>query len=310
MMLYFIQYLSDLFASYSYVVASKFYKINFYSTIEMFAYCNVYLIIIMLFLSPLLKKKYNFNLLNIKEYIRNRKIMYATFLSVLSSYFKTVLLSNLFNISQLELKSYSILSPFITLGLCHLFLQDQRLNKYIILSFLTCFLGFAIFNFHFLYTFSIIMILYTFLNGYSDYKLKEISKTRSLEMMFFDNLMFFLLSFIVFIIAFFNQNFTSTIFGIQKFNIDKIFNINNILPLLAVALLSFMAHNFKMISFKAKHIVGIITVGIFCKTLNSVLMTYIQYHTFPALNQVAGLLLMCIGLAIFTYKNYVKREII
>lgn len=310
MMLYFLQYLSDLFASYSYVVANKFYKINFYSTTEIFAYCNIYVLAIMLFLSPFLKRKYNFNLLNIKEYIKNKKIIYATFLSVSSSYLKTVLLSNIFKISQLELKSYAILSPFITIILCHLFLKGQKINKYIMLSFITCLLGFAIFNLHFLYTFSIVMIFYTFLNGYSDYKLKEVSKNRGLEMMFFDNLMFFLLSFIIFIIAIFNQNFTSTIFGIQKFNIDKIFNINNILPLLAVALLSFMAHNFKMISFKAKHIVGIITVGIFCKTLNSVLMTYIQYHTFPALNQVAGLLLMCIGLAIFTYKNYVKREII
>lgn len=309
-MLYFLQYLSDLFASYSYVVANKFYKINFYSTTEIFAYCNIYVLVIMLFLSPFLKRKYNFNLLNIKEYIKNKKIIYATFLSVSSSYLKTVLLSNIFKISQLELKSYAILSPFITIILCHLFLKGQKINKYIMLSFTTCLFGFAIFNFHFLYTFSIVMIFYTFLNGYSDYKLKEISKSRGFEMMFFDNLMFFLISIIVFVIAIFNQHFTSTTFGIQQFDINKVLNITNAFPLFAVAFLSFMAHNLKMISFKAKHIAGIIIIGIFGKTLNSIIMTYVQYNTLPTLNQVLGLLLMCIGLTIFTYKNYVIRKTI
>jgi hypothetical protein len=308
MVFYLIQYLSDLFASSSYVVAKKFYKNGFYSTIEIFAYCNIYIIILILCLNPVLKRKYNFNLLNIKNYLKNKNIIYATFLSVSTSYLKTILLSNLFNISQLTLRSYSIMCPFITLALCHFLLHDQKLNKSIIISFLMCFAGFLIFNSEtkFIFGFSFVLIAYVFFNGYAEYKLKAVSNKRGLEMMFFDNLMFLVISVAVFTIASLNEAFTMSVFGIQKFNIEKLININNIFPLFAVATLSFFAHNFKMLSYKAKHIAGIVIMGIFFKTFNSAIMTYIEYKTLPTVVQFIAILTMCFGLSIFAYQQKIS----
>ena len=271
MILYLIQYLSDLSASCSYVVAKKFYKNGFYSTTEIFAYCNVYIVAAMLLFNPILKKKYNFNLLSIKDYVDNKTIVYATLLSVSASYFKTILLSNIFNISQLTLRSYSLLCPFITLFLCHFFLKDQKLNKSLISSFAICFVGFLIFNSnaHFIFKISSLPVLYVFINSYSDYKLKSVSHKRGLEMMLFDNLMFLFISIIVFLIAEINEQFTMSTFGVQKFTTSKILNTNNMLPLFIIGSLSFLAHNFKMLSYKAKHIVGIVIIGIYFKSFNS-----------------------------------------
>jgi hypothetical protein len=309
MILYLIQYLSDLCASSSYVVAKKFYQNVFYSTTEMFAYCNIYLLILMLCLNPFLRKRYNFNLFNIKDYLKNKSIIYATLLSVSASYLKTVLLSNIFNVSQLTLRSYSIMCPFITIGLCHLFLKDQKLNKSFALAFLICFVGFLIFNSntHFAFGFSAVLIVYVLFNGYSDYKLKAISHKRGLEMMLFDNLMFLFISSIVFIIASINEQLTMTVFGIQTFTFIKLLNINNVIPLFIIALLSFFAHNFKMLSYKAKHIAGIIIIGIFFKSFNSILMTYIEHNIIPTMLQSIGIIIMCIGLSFFMYRNYVQK---
>lgn len=304
-----IQYLSDLCSSFSYVVAKKFYSNIFYSTTEMFSYCNIYSLILMLGLNPILKKKYDFSLLNIKDYLKNTGIIYATLLSVSASYLKTILLSNLFNISQLTLRSYSILCPFITLGLCHIFLKDQKLNKSFSVAFLTCFAGFIIFNSNtpFMFGFSGILLVYIFFNGYSDYKLKSISHKRGLEMMLFDNLMFLFISGIVFITASINEQFTIAVFGIKKFTFSKLLNFNNVIPLFIIAILSFFAHNFKMLSYKTKHIAGLIIVGIFFKSFNSILMTYLEHSTIPTLMQCISILIMCLGLSIFIYGNYVKK---
>lgn len=308
-MYYIIQYLSDLFASYSYVVASKLYKINFYSTTEMFAYCNIYVLAIMLLLHPILKRKYNFNFLNFKSYIKSRTVIYATFLSVLSSYLKTVLLSNIFNISQLTLRSYAILCPFITVTLCHVFLEDQKINRYTMFSFAICLIGFFTFNLHthFYFGFSLVMIMYTLLNGYSDYRLKSVSSKRSLEMMFFDNLMFFFISAVIFIISMINEKFTQSTFGMLKFDINKIINLQNVFPLLIIASLSFAAHNFKMLSYKV-HIATIATFGVFFKSINSIAMTYLQSGIVPKYYQVLGIIIMCLGSALFLYKNYKKLD--
>ena len=309
MILYIIQYLSDLCSSSSYVVAKKFYANVFYSTTEMFAYCNIYLLILMLCLNPILKKRYAFNLLNIKDYLQNKVIIYATLLSVCASYLKTILLSNLFNISQLTLRSYSIMCPFITLGLCHIFLKDQKLTKSFAFAFIVCFAGFLIFNSntHFTFGFNILLIIYVFFNGYSDYKLKAVSHKRGLEMMLFDNLMFLFISSIVFCIASINEELTTSIFGVQKFTITKLLNINNVIPLFIIAMLSFFAHNFKMLSYKAKHIAGIIIVGIFFKSFNSILMTYFEHNIIPTSIQCIGIIIMCAGLSLFMYRNYVKK---
>ncbi|MEN9782301.1 MAG: hypothetical protein RL208_451 [Pseudomonadota bacterium] len=310
MVFYLIQYLSDLFASSSYVVAKKFYKNGFYSTIEIFAYCNIYIVTLILCLNPILKKKYNFNLLSIKNYINNKNVIWATFLSVSTSYFKTILLSNLFNISQLTLRSYSIMCPFITLALCHFLLHDQKLNRSIIISFLMCFAGFLMFNSkaEFAFGFSFILIIYVFVNGYADYKLKSVSNKRGLEMMLFDNIMFLFISSIVFTMAMFNESFTMSVFGVQRFNIEKLININNIFPLFAIATLSFFAHNFKMLSYKAKHIAGIVILGIFFKTFNSAMMTYIEYKTLPTTVQFIAILTMCCGLSIFAYRQKTSNK--
>jgi len=263
----------------------------------------------MLCLNPVLKKRYNFNLLNIKDYLKNKGIIYATLLSVSASYLKTILLSNLFNISQLTLRSYSIMCPFITLGLCHIFLKDQKLTRSFLFAFIICFAGFLIFSSstHFAFTFNILLIIYVFFNGYSDYKLKAISHKRGLEMMLFDNLMFLFISSIVFITASINEQFTIAVFGIEKFNISKLLNISNVIPLFIIAMLSFFAHNFKMLSYKAKHIAGIIIVGIFFKSFNSILMTYLEHNIIPTSIQCIGIFIMCMGLSFFMYKNYVRR---
>jgi hypothetical protein len=310
MILYLIQYLSDLCASFSYVVAKKFYQNVFYSTTEMFAYCNIYLLILMLCINPILKNRYNFNLLNLKDYLKNKTIIYVTLLSVLTSYIKTILLSNLFNVSQLTLRSYSIMCPFITLGLCHIFLKDQKLNKSFLFAFLICFAGFFLFNSNspLAFGFSITLIAYVIFNGYSDYKLKAISHKRGLEMMLFDNVMFLFVSSTVFILASFNQDFTKSVFGVEQFAISKLFNTQNIIPVFALAVLSFFAHNFKMLSYKAKHIAGIIIIGIFFKSFNSILMTYIEHDIIPTMTQSIGIVIMCIGLSFFMYKNYAKNK--
>ena len=262
----------------------------------------------MISVHPILKAKYNFNLLSGKNYLRSMPIIYATLLSVIASYCKTVLLSNIFNISQLTLRSYAFICPFITLLLCHIFLKDQKLSKSYIFAFATVFGGFMCFNINttFTFTFSTILILYVFLNGYSDYKLKSVSHKRGFEMMFFDNLMFLCVSTVVFVCAYINEDFTKGVFGIEKFDISKLLNTANILPLLGIALLSFMAHNLKMLSYKAKHIVGIIIVGIFFKSINSIIMTYLENSTLPNLMQCIGLVVMCIGLSVFMYNNFSK----
>lgn len=310
MIYYLIQYFADLSAATSYIVAKKFYKNYFYSITEMFAYCNMYILILLFFLNPFLKRKYNFNLFKITEYISNINIIYVTLLSVLSSYLKTILLSHLFNISQLTLRSYSILCPFATLLLCHIFLKDQKLNKSFLFAFVICFIGFLILNINakLSFGFNLALIIYILLNSYSDFKLKSISFKRGLEMMLFDNLMFLFVSSIVFIIAFINEPFTMSVLGVQKFTISKLLNMSSALPLFFLALFSFLAHNFKMLSYKAKHIVGIIITGIFFKSFNSILATYIQDGVLPSLIQCFAVITMCLGLSIFMYKSYNKKR--
>jgi len=260
-------------------------------------------------LNPILKKKYNFNLLKVKEYFQNKKVIYATLISVLAAYSKTVLLSSVFNISQLDLRSYSIICPFITLMLCHFFLKNQKLNKFFITSFLICFVGFVIFNLTagFAFHFNIFLLFYTLLNSYSDFKLKSVSNARGLEMMLFDNLMFLFVSTVVFVVAFFNETITINILGVQKFNIIKLLHTKTMLPLFFVAILSFLAHNFKMLTYKAKHIVTIVVAAIFFKSFNSILMTYMTKNLLPNISQTLGMLIMCLGSAFFVYKNNKKN---
>ncbi len=306
MILYLIQYLSDLCASYSYVLAKEFYTTAFYSTTEMFAYCNIYILAIILALHPILKGKYNINLLKIRHYIKNKAIIHATLLSVFAAYIKTLLLGNILNISQITLRSYSIMCPFITLLLCHFFLKDQRLNRSFLLAFIVCFLGFLIFNINakWQFGFSCMLIFYILINGYSDYKLKQISNARGIEIMLFDNLMYLFVSSIVFVTAFFNEKLTKSLLGVGKFSFEKLITMNAILPLIAVTMLSFLAHNFKMLSYKAKHIAGIIIVGIFFKAVNSAIMTYIDDKTIPSSAQICGMVIMCMGLSVFAYRTW------
>jgi hypothetical protein len=310
MLIYLVQYLSDFFASSSYTVAKKYYSEVFYSSTEIFAYGNIYVIIFFILINPILKKKYGFSLFKFKEYWHKKHIVYATLMSVLGTYVKTLILSNIFNVSQLELRGYSMLAPFITVLFCHFNLKDQRLNKIFVVSFLISVVGFIIFNAQtqFLFTIAILPAIYTLLVSYADYRLKAISRERTLEMIVFDNLMFVCVSVIVFTIAGFNENFTASIFGIKKFSLSKISNPHGVLPLLAVASLSFFAHNFKMLSFKAKHITGIVIFGIIFKCFNSSLMTYIEIRKLPTILQSIGLMVMFIGLAIFVYKNARKSK--
>jgi hypothetical protein len=173
-----------------------------------------------------------------------------------------------------------------------------------------CFAGFLMFNSkaEFAFGFSFILIIYVFVNGYADYKLKSVSNKRGLEMMLFDNIMFLFISSIVFTMAMFNESFTMSVFGVQRFNIEKLININNIFPLFAIATLSFFAHNFKMLSYKAKHIAGIVILGIFFKTFNSAMMTYIEYKTLPTTVQFIAILTMCCGLSIFAYRQKTSNK--
>lgn len=309
----FIQYFSDLFASFSYVYVNAFQKCNkvFLSSMEVFAYSNIYILGIMLALSPIIKKKYGLNLLNIKHYLANSLIIRVTLLSVCAAYMKTILLSGQLyifgyniNITQLELRSYAIISPFITVILCHFFLHDQKLNKSFVLSIILCTFGFIYFNSGIQYAveISIVLIVYTIINGYSDFCLKKISKQRGVDMMLFDNLMFLFMSSIIFTIALFNENLTTKTLGIQKFDINKLTDINVVMHVFFVALLSFLAHNFKMLSFKGKHIAGIVIMGIFFKSINSIWMTYIEKNHLPNINQIIGISIMSFGLCIFLRK--------
>lgn len=309
-MFYLIQYLSDVFASASYLVADKFYKPAFHSTVELFAYSNFTIVIILLIAHPWLKVKYSINILNLKTYAINRIIVFATWISVISSLSKTAILGNVFdisslqNITQLELKSYSLLSPFITLMLCHYLLNDQRLNVRFLKYFLLSILGLVIFHHDAIgfVSLNIFLLLYTLLNGYSDYKLKAISKVRGLEMMLFDNLMFMVMSIVVFTIAAFNEQATLKL-GIGKLDLFKLFNPACFWGVICVAVLSFFAHNFKMLSFKTPHIAGMIIVGIGLKGLNSIVITYFDRRVMPSLYQASGLFIMSLGVGLFLYQN-------
>lgn len=313
MIFYITQYLADFFSAASYPLANVLSNEVFYSSSEIFAYSNIYIFVFLILVNPILKKKYGINLLNIKDYLKNYKIIFITLLSVIPSFLKTLLLggklSGFESITQLTLRSYSMLCPFITLVLCHFFLRDQKLNKTFIIAFLTAFFGLIVFNLNvgFCFIFSNLLIIYVLINSISDFALKGISKKRSIEIMLFDNLMFLFVSSVIFLGAEINEDFVKMVFKIEKFSFAKLFNSQAFIPTLIVALVSFLAHNFKMVSYKAKHIAGIIIVGIGFKSFNSILMTYLEKSTLPSQYQVSGLLIMSLGLGVFSYKSLKKR---
>lgn len=313
-MLYIIQYLSNFCASLSYYVANNIKSDVFYSSADIFAYGNIYVVIFLLLINPVLKKKYNFNLFNIKEYIKNRIIFIPIFVTVLSSILKTIILSDTFQtkmnivISPLTFRGYSIFCPYITILLCHLFLANQQINKKFLISSIASFIGFIIFsinglsftNIHF------IMIAFVLINACSDFLLKKISNVRNFEMMLFDNLMYLFVSIIIFTIAEFNENLTQSVFQISKFDIHKLCNLSNMFAILLVALLSFGAHNFKMMAYKIKHIAVIMNLGIWFKSINAILFTYITYKTFPNKFQIIGVIIM--SCSIFLYMQLKNKK--
>ena len=310
-MLYLIQYLSDFCASYSYYVANSIKTNVFYSASEIFLYSNIYILIFLLLINPLLIKKYDCNLLNFKIYITNKKLYIPIFLSVFSSVLKTIILSKTFQskmgieISQLTFRGYATLCPFITILLGHWFLKDQKINKIFFVSSFVCLVGFLVFNIKGLSfdNVHIIIIAFVLLNAFSDFLLKTISKLRNFEMMLFDNLMYLFIGSIIFIIAEFNEDLTKNIFQIQRFDVNKLFNTNNCLAIMFVAGLSFLAHNFKMMSYKIKHIVVIMILGIWFKSINAIMFTYYTYKVLPDVWQVAGLVVMSIGASILIISN-------
>jgi len=313
MLAYFFQYIADFTATISYSFAKRLNNNQFYSISEVFAYSNIYIVGFLITLSPILKKKYNINIYNIRHYLKNKQVLYATFLSVLSSYVKTILLSHLFGFTQLTLRSYTMLSPFLTLFLCHFFLKDQKLSKKILLAFIISFAGSLIFNYdkNLNITFSLLPTIYLCLNAYSDYKLKSVSKDKGIEMALFDNLMFTFLSISVFLIASFNSVFTQKVFGISIFQPSKLINFSSVKCLFVVSVLSFIAHNCKMFSFKNKHIAGLLIFGLFAKMINSIAITYIDYKTLLNTLQTIGLILILIGGILFVVKknnNSVKNN--
>jgi hypothetical protein len=303
-LIFVIQYFADIFSCLSYVYAGTTYKKTFLSTNEMFFYSNVYIFVFIILLSPLLQKKYQINIFNIKTYIKNRSVVYATFLTVVSGIIKTLLLGNIYNISQLTLRGFSILCPFITIILCHIYLKDQKINKKFFICLLFCLVGLAVFNnisyqdFLVNYKVCFLVLLYVAINSFADYKIKSISKQRGIDMMFFDNLMFLFVACVVFFVAIFFKKLTLSI-GVDCFDFKKLIDKNSVSDLFVVAFLSFFAHNFKMLSFKKNHIMSIVIIGILFKCFNSGLMDYIQKASFPSVHQVIGVAIMCLSFAFF-----------
>ena len=310
-MLYFIQYFSNFCASFSYYVANNIKTNVFYSASDIFAYANIYIVIFLLCINPVLKKRYNFSLLNIKGYFKSKRIFIPIFLSVFSSVLKTIILSKTFQlkmqivISQLTFHGYTMLCPYITILLCHFFLKEQKINKVFFISSLICLIGFMIFNINGLSFTNIhfIIVAFVLLNAFSDFLLKKISNVRNFEMMLFDNLMYLFIGTIIFVVAQFNEELTKKVFQIPKFSIYKLCNPDHYIAIFCVALLSFLAHNFKMISYKIKHIAVIMNLGIWFKSINAILFTYITYKTLPDKYQIIGIIIMSFAIFLYTQRK-------
>lgn len=281
-------FFSDILAILSYEFANRFYKNNFNSAMEMFMYSNIFILPMLFFMFR--------KTLSISMFIKNLKTIKATFTSVLSSFTKTYIVSGAMILSQLQLKSFSLLCPFITLILCAKF-SKEKLQKNFLLKLLFVFIGFTIFNKNFNFNVnltkaSIVAIcVYVFLNSYSDFKLKQIGTTRQKEMIFFDNIMYCLIGCLVWCFAFFNETASITIFKTGKFTLSKVFN-KDILSLFTLSCVSFFAHNLKMLSYKTKHITHLLSFIFFFKSFNVVIVDIILRQQLPSGSNIIGLVVM------------------
>lgn len=281
--------LADISASLSYVYAGYILQqqTRFISSNEFFAYSNIAVVLFLILLSPILSKVYKINLFSIKEYILNKKLLLALFLTVACGMYKAKLMNSF---TQVEVRGYAILSPFVTLLFCHLFLQDQKINKKILFYFLLALIGFVIFNFGKIgFVLSVQLLIYAIMNGLSDFGMKAVSSARGVKMMLFDNLMYLFCSMLIFIYAEIDAKTTMQAINIGKFDITKILYIKEICIL---GFISMLAHNFKMLSYKVKHISGALITGITSKNITSILGDLIARSLLPNTMQVIGLAIM------------------
>jgi hypothetical protein len=308
---YFYLLLADFFAASSYPLANYIAKNGeFISSSEVFAYSNFYIVLLLLIFKKPMEKKYNFKLFNFWKKL-SIGFVFAIFLSVFSSLLKTILLSGA--ISQLTLKSYSSFSPYITMILCDFLLVNQKINKQFLIALSISFFGFMFFNnfnFDFLNFNAIYLVLfYLFINSFSDFLLKKYSDIRGIDMSIFDNLMFFFVSISVFTVAVFFEEHTVFCLKMSKFSLTKLLSIKSAFVLVLVALTSFFAHNFKMLSYKISHIAGILVFGIFSKNLMSIYGTYIGDRILPTYHQITGLFIISLGVLYFAFKKkYAKNN--
>lgn len=296
---YLFLFLADICAGFSYPLAnlvSNKTKV-FYSGAEVFAYCNFYILLFLILARKQIIKKYNFDLFAFRKNI-TPIFAFAIFLSVISSTLKTVLLAGAsFQITQLDLKSYSSLCPFVTVALCHFFIVGQQASKKFLIALTVAIFGFFVFNkFAFSSNINMYILFYVLVNAVSDFLLKKISSARGVNMALFDNLMFFFVSTVIFTVAFFDSQLTTKYLQMQAFSFDKLFSIYALLGLVFVALLSFFAHVFKMLAYKITHVVGLLVFGTVSKNLVSIITTYVEKGITPNLYQITGLCIMACGL--------------
>jgi hypothetical protein len=322
---FFFGWFADFCASISYKLAKDYYSPVFASTTEMFAYCNGYIVVFLVILSPLIWKYFKFNIYDCKSYFKDRVLIFATTCLVITGIYKTILLSNLpvfSEVNQLVIRGYSLLCPFLTILLWKRFSKEkaEKLGLKFYLTFALGLFGLSIFNWDGMaFNFSIWVFSYVLFNSYAEYKTRiarnqyedDSAEPKSNsgfgQMTFFDNIMYTVIMSPVFIFAQFFEPQTKLI-GITKFDITKLFNKQAMFGLFVVALVSFFAHCFKMFAIKAKDFPKLVLFLILAKSFNSIFMYLWEYKTLPSIYQISGFFILLLTFMLYEVMN--KKKIV
>lgn len=311
-MLYFIfGWFADFCATISYELAKYYYSPVFASTTEMFFYCNGYIILFLVILSPFIWRYLKFNIYDCKSYFKDKALIFATTCLVITSIYKTILLSNLpifSEVNQLVIRGYSLLCPFLTILFWRRFSKEktEKLGLKFYLIFALGLFGLSIFNWDGMaFNFSIWVFSYVLFNSYTDYKTRIARKSGVGQMTFFDNIMYAVVATPMFIFAQFFEP-QAKLIGITKFDITKLFNKQAIFGLFIVALVSFFAHCFKMFAIKAKDFPKLVLFLIVAKSFNSILIYVYKNKELPSMYQIFGLLILM--LTFILYKLGEKKK--
>jgi hypothetical protein len=270
----------------SYALAIKY---KFCSVEEMFMYSNIWLFFTMLLMSPIFRRKYNINILEVKTYIKNGIAILWLLPTVLAANFKSILANHH---TTADIRAYSNLTPFIAILFASILLKEKLPKKNFFIAFTISMIGLAISQgTTSVSCINIWLTSYVLFNALSEIGKKKIANiNKSGGGIILENLVYVLVGIVTFIlIALGKQDWLLMInFKAEAFSLSRLFSWS----VFFIFLVSFVQHGATMIGYrKASSVFQIMFLSL-SKVVIGFVVDYMVLGKISPLNAIIGATMM------------------